>query len=441
VALLLFVLMQMLPLPGSFVRLVNPLSYEAQTKRAQVFEEIQAKDFLPSEISYDAASATISASPSSTWQSLCLLAAYIGVFLVMVNTFREWWELRQAAAAIVISSFIMAVFALLQKFSGTTNIYWFHTPRFGGQIFGPFTNRDHFACYMNMAFGLTLGLLLAASRVPEFQAFRTWREKLVWLSSGKASRITLLGFAAALMGATVCLTLSRGGITSLAASLGIVGVAVSLRSATPNRGRVMAAIALLVVAAVVWLGWRPVVERLGTLADVAKDPLGNIRSVTTLDTLRLFGTCPIFGCGFGSFQYVFPIFQSPSIQIGRFWHAHNDIAQLFAEGGVVGAALVALAGILFIQAIRKRFRAAATSGRLFAGGLAVGITAAFLHSFVDYGLHKPANAFLLATLCGMVVAAVHVRHGKRKRRVKVHRTHGISRLSEKQPVAGYLSVR
>jgi hypothetical protein len=151
VALLLFVLMQMLPLPGSFVRLVNPLSYEAQTKRAQVFEEIQAKDFLPSEISYDAASATISASPSSTWQSLCLLAAYIGVFLVMVNTFREWWELRQAAAAIVISSFIMAVFALLQKFSGTTNIYWFHTPRFGGQIFGPFTNRDHFACYMNMA--------------------------------------------------------------------------------------------------------------------------------------------------------------------------------------------------------------------------------------------------------------------------------------------------
>lgn len=429
-ALLAFVLLQLLPLPSGLVKVVSPLSAEAQLTRIQLFEEIGAGEFLPSDLKDNARWATISASAAATRRSFCLLAAYVGVFLVLANAFTEWKQVRKAATVIVVSSFAMAVLGIVHKFSGSRDIFWFHTPRFGGAIFGPFTNPNHYAAYMNMAFGLTLGLLLAASRTTELRALRTWREKLAWLSTRKASRITLLGFAAVLMGASVCVSLSRGGITSLAASLGIVGVFVALRGAVPNRGRVVAAVALLVVAAVVWLGWEPVVKELGTLADI--DPVSDSRTETTRATLRVFGTSPIFGTGFGSFQHVFPKFQSASIQFGRWLHAHNDYAQLLAEGGMVGALLAALAGVFFIRTVRTQFSKATNGARLFAGGLTVGLVAIALHSFVDYSLHKPANAFLLATLCGMSVAAVHLRTERKRRRSVKRRDHELRNTSKKR---------
>ena len=89
----------------------------------------------------------------------------------------------------------------------------------------------------------------------------------------------------------------------------------------------------LVAAAVVWTGWKPVVERMGSLADVARDPVGNSRYAATMSTWSMFQAAPALGCGFGAFQHVFPRFQDPRIQFGRWLHAHNDWVQLLAEGG------------------------------------------------------------------------------------------------------------
>ena len=412
-ALLAYVLLQMMPLPSSVVKILSPASAEAQRAKVEVFEHIEGEQFLPSVGNDNLGSATISASAAATQRSFYLLAAYIGVFLVMAHAFTKWAQLRKAASAIVISSLAIAVLGIIHKFSGDRTIFWFHVPRFGGAIFGPFTNPNHYAAYANMAFGTALGLLLTATATAKLRARKTWRQKVAWLSTGKASQAILLAFAAILMGASVCVSLSRGGITSLAASLGLAGVFVTLSGAAPNRGRIVAAVALLVVAAVVWLGWQPVVKELGTLAEI--DPVGGSRTEATLATLRIFRTWPVFGCGFGSFQHVFPAFQGPSIQFGRWLHAHNDYAQLIAEGGIVGVLLVVLTAVVLVRLVRKRFSKAAREGRLFVGGLAVGLAAIALHSFVDYSLHKPANAFLLATLCGMSVAAAHLRSEQKKR--------------------------
>lgn len=417
-ALLAFVFLQMAPLPLSFVRSVSPLSAQVQSARIEAFEEMGAEDFLPAGLEDAAGAATISVSRAATQRSFYLLAAYVGVFVVLANTFTEWGRMRSVAMVVVVSSLVMAVFAIVQEFSGTSGIYWFHTPRFGGDIFGPFTNSNHFAAHMNLAFGAALGLLLASGAVGGSRKARTWREKLVWLSTGRAARATFLGFAAVLMAASVFVSLSRGGIISLAASLAIVGAFVAVRRAVPRAGRVVAVVGLLVLAAVVWLGWRPVVEGLGTLADVVKDPLSNSRAVATRDTLRAFSSSPVLGYGFGSFQHVFPVFQSPSIQFGRWVHAHNDYAQLLAEGGVVGALLAAAAALAFVLTVGRRLRQADSTARLMVGGLSVGLMAIALHSFIDFGLHKPANALLLATLCGMSVAAVHMPTKRKRKRQK-----------------------
>ncbi len=369
---------QMMPLPASLAEGISPLA--AGTREAQVkeFAGTGALDFVPPALKQPASTPAASAAPAATVRSLYLLAAYIGVFLVLANCLTKWEHVRWAATVLAASGFAMALFAVVQSLSGTHRIYWFHAPRFGGSIFGPFTNRNHYAEQMNMLLGVTLGLLLAGGAA---EVRGTWRQKLAYLTSGAGARVALLGFGAVLMAASVCLTLSRGGISSLAAALGVVGGLLALRRRTPVRARTLAAVGVLALAVVLWLGWRPMVDRLGTLAAVARDPLRNTRTVGYLDTLRLFAVAPLMGSGFGSFQHAFSIFQDPSIQGERWLHAHNEYAQLLAEGGVLGALLFVVAAGAFLVHVGRRLRDATEQGRLMslrAGGRRAGRGAAQL---------------------------------------------------------------
>jgi len=421
VLLLALVVLQILPLPSSLVRVLSPVSAESQAARAQLFQEVGAQEFLPAGMKDHPGWATLSTAPSATRRSLYLLCAYIGVFLVFANAFTGWRQIRNAAWAVVVSSFAMAVVGIIHKLSGSQEMLWFHTPRFGGAIFGPFTNPNHYAQYMNMAFGVTLGLLLVAGNRSGLRNADTWREKLGWFASDQAGRFALLSFAAVIMAASVCVSLSSGGMMSLAVALGVATVVVSLwRGVSVNRGRLIVAVVFLAVAAVVWIGWKPVFKELGTLREI--DISSNVRTEATLSTLRMFAASPAFGVGFGSFQHVFPAFQGPRIEFGTRWlHAHNDYAQLLAEGGIVGVLLVGLLVFLFVQTLRRRLPGATTTGKLFVAGLVVGMMAVALHSFVDYGLHKPANAFLLAALFGLAHSAAGLRSNRSESRQQTKR--------------------
>ena len=420
-AMLAFVFLQMTPLPLAAVREVSPASVEVKQSEVELLEEAGAEEFVPAVGGEGVRSAAISVS-SGTRRSFYLFAAYAGVLLVAANTFTKWSQLRKAAVAIVISSFAIAVLGMIHKFSGNREIFWFHAPRFGGEIFGPFTNPNHYAAYMNLALGAALGLLLSGTATSSFRDLKMMGEKLAWLSSGNAGKLTLVGFAAVVMTASICMSLSRGGITSLAAGLGVVGAYVAVRGERGHGVRAVAAVGLVSVAVVIWLGWEPVVKELGSLSEISV--AGDHRTETALATLRMFGTAPLFGYGFGSFQHVFPAFQGPNIQIGRWLHAHNEYVQLGAEGGVVGVALAALLVIAFVRTVQKGFRRTIRVSRLFVGGAAVGIAAIAVHSLVDYSLHKPANAFLLAMLCGMCIAAVQMRGKARKETSSWSRKHG-----------------
>lgn len=407
--------LQMMPLPLGVVRAVSPSSARAQSARLEVFGRIGVQEFLPANAAGGGAAATISASPAATQHTVCLLAACIGAFLVLANTLRDWRSVRNAATAIAVSGFVMVVLALMQRLSGTQAIYWFHEPRYGGDVFGPFTNRNHYAAYMNMSLGVTLGLLLSAARARRAPGVHSWWQGLAWPSKGSAPRMALLAFAAVLMAASVLVSLSRGGIASLVAGTAVVGVLTAGRGVAAGRRSAVAIVVLLVVVAVAWLGWRPIVDRLGTIAAVARDPLHDSRALATADTMRLFAASPLVGHGFGAFEYVFPAFQSPAIQVGRWVHAHNDYAELLAEGGLLGALIAAACAGAFVADVRRGFWRAAGKARSMVAGLSVGLVAIALHSFVDFSLHRLPNGLLLAAVCGLCVAAVHVPEDSRGR--------------------------
>ncbi len=107
-----------------------------------------------------------------------------------------------------------------------------------------------------------------------------------------------------------------------------------------------------------------------------------------------------------SFQYVFPIYRSFGGERFYSW-AHNDYLQLAIELGIPGLAL----SVLLILAIwrgasqrRNRLSQHPSHQYLHAGYCAAAVAIA-LHSFVDFGLHLPANAALLTVILGVILGA------------------------------------
>ncbi len=406
-ALGLFVMLQALPLPWEWVERLAPLQGRLWRDAQVAASAILGRPPLDTAPSLGEAPA-LSVSPAATWDSLWLFLTYAAVFVIAGETIREWRPLRRLAVLLVCSGFVMAVIALVHRFSGSREIFWFRAPRHGGDVFGPFSNRNHFAAHMNLLFGVALGLFLSSRLVRETMAWTNWRDRLAWLSTRNAGRIVLSGFALVLMAGAVCASLSRGAMVGLAAAILFFAALAALRWRRAGGLGVTAALAgLAVAAAALWLGGLRLAGRLGTLTDLARNPLEDFRLIVSLDTLRLFRTSPWFGCGFGAFHHAFPMFQSPGLQF-RWLHAHNDWAQLFAEGGLVGAGLFLAALGFWLRAVLRGMDKAPRVAQLMTWGLLTGLTALAIHSVADYSLHKPANALFMSLLAGLALAAARL---------------------------------
>ncbi|NQU39358.1 MAG: O-antigen ligase family protein [Lentisphaerae bacterium] len=397
--------LQMVPLSRSVVAVLNPFSATLTDSANHVLSLLEEGGAAPARIDY-----TLSLSPGATWRSVWLLVAYVGVLLVLVNTCRHWRHMTSITGVVVLSGFIMALVALVHRFSGSYDILWIHKPRYGGLIFGPFTNRNHFAAQMNMLFGVALGLFLSSQHISEILSWPSWRDRVAWLSSRSASRIALTAFAVVLIGGASCASASRGGMLSLSVGLAMAAVVVTRRRSVGASARMAVfGLSALVVLTMLWLAREDVFRRLGEFAILFRDPMADFRTIATADTLRLYLRCPLTGCGFGAFRHAFTMVQSPDLS-DRWLHAHNDWVQLLAEGGWLGTIVFMSAMITLVRYVALRLPELSDRARLFVLGMSVGLCTIALHSVVDYSLHKPGNALLLCFLAAMAITAIHLRH-------------------------------
>ena len=399
--LLVYVLFQMIPLPESLARFASPVATSARIEGRFLLNTMGIAE-------HARLSTPIAAAPDQTWRGFYLILSCVIVFSVMLDTIRSQHALRQMLLPLAAAGFLLAVFGIVQKLSGTRLIYGFHHPPYGGTIFGPFTNRNHFALHMNMLLAIALGLFLRGSGLLSVHPsrLRRWREGLLWLSNQQSSQMLLLAFGAAIMAASVLFSLSRAGIASLAGSVVLAFTLLRLRQQAQIRVRAAGLIVVAVTVLAIWLGSDPMLERFRSLTSVAVNPFRDTRMMMTFSTLRLWIASPFFGVGFGSFAHVFPAFQPPPLQIGRVLFAHNDYAQLLAEGGVVGFALFVWIGSIACTLARRAWEHAGDEQKMLATGLLIGIAAVLIHSMADFGLHKPANAWLFSALCAMTLCAL-----------------------------------
>ena len=339
----------------------------------------------------------ISAYRYATYASLLRYSAYGIVIFLLTQTLTRTRHVQRAAVALGVFGSAVSFFAILQNLSSPGKLYWFRVPRFGGWIYGPYVNHNHYAGLMEM--------LVPIPMVFAFSRYAHGRNK--WTAAG----------AAALMGSTVFLSGSRGGMAAFALQVAVFFWFV-FRERTHGRiASIMAAFLIASPVLVAWIGGSEVSKRLATLTPQEHSELASdIRGKINRDALRMFLARPVMGWGLGTFTDVYPQFRSIYTD-ALVDHAHDDYAELLAETGAIGFAIA----VWFLwsacrHALRKLKNWPSDINGAISLAALLGILGILAHSFVDFNLQIPANAMLFYALCGVAAMDPRFRNPRREAR-------------------------
>jgi O-antigen ligase len=380
-ALAAYLCFQLVPLPAAVLGALSPT-------RAALYRDLlgHTQRWLP-----------LSLDPHASLLALLRLVAYASVFVIVATAksprrgYFFHWALLAAAA-------LTAAVAWLHLLRGwdASLFGWFpaeQTTAASGRLSWPFVNCNHLAMAMNLVWPLALGAAISPSA---FDAPGAKRSPVIVRVVGAA----LL----ALLVATLVGSKSRGGMASAAVAPLAMSLAWPLRDRGASGARTVAAMltAVVLAAGASWI-ISDMIHRPATETELIALDRGDasllIRLVAVRQSFGILSDFPWFGSGLGTWAEVFRMYQRyPLLAVG-FSDAHNDYVQWVEETGVVGLGLlgalaaVYLANVLGPLPIEAAKRRAALFGAL---------SAAALHSAVDFGLRIPANALLFAAVLGLL---------------------------------------
>jgi O-antigen ligase len=278
-------------------------------------------------------------------------------------------------------------------------VYGFWRPIHGGNPFGPFVNRNHFAGWMAMALplivGYAIGLALEASRPRE-----GWRGLLRWSVTVQAHGVLVVSAAALAMGLALVVTGSRSGLASLA--VGLVVVAAVMWHRLPSRGLRLAAaggVMAVLLAAVAWAGLNRTLDR---FAPASRDL--SSRMAAWADTVQIIDRFPWTGVGVGAYGDAMLVYQTGPRDV-VYLQAHNDYLQLAAEGGLlVGLPAIVLLAVIVWQIWRRLANGqdSPLTAWIRVGAIG-GLVAIAAQSLVEFSLQMPGNLVLFVLLLALAV--------------------------------------
>jgi O-antigen ligase len=326
---------------------------------------------------------------------------FFAAALTFINDERRVWR---SAYFIVIFGVVMAFAGILMKLSNLEGIYGVReTPQ--AISFGPFVNQHHFAAFMQMTGGMTLGLMLDRTK---------GREKKV-----------LLAAALIVMGVAVVWTSSRGGMLGFVSMLTVamlLSIVARRNSGDEKEARTRpiamaaagGALLFVIFGSALFLGGNDQLLR----------ATGAVRADVDISTGRfhfwpiavsIFLERPLFGAGLDAFGVAFTKYDTWS-GFFRVEQAHNEYLQILADAGVAG--FLCVAAFVFLL-VRNGIRAIGEAHG-FRRGAAIGALAGcfgiLVHGFFDFPLRTYSNGFfflLLATIATVRIASSGARHAGR----------------------------
>jgi O-antigen ligase len=273
----------------------------------------------------------------------------------------------------------------------------------GGNMFGPFINRNHFGGWMLMTLGLLIGSFFGRLEGALRERGHTPGRPLAWLSSPSANAMLAVGAVIMLGIVATFWALSRSSIISLAAAATLFAWLATRRRRLAATLRSLAVVSLG-AALVAGLAWRGPDRVLAWFQD-DRNLLGRIDAWRDgWDVIQAF---PLFGTGLNTFGDAMLFYQKRNAGF-HMAQAHNDYVQLAAEGGLLVVVPAVIAAVILARAVSRNLRAARPESRGYwiRAGAAIGMAAVAIQEAVEFSLQIPVNALLFATLAAIVLAPV-----------------------------------
>jgi hypothetical protein len=432
ILLLIYIFMQVVPMPPRILRAFQPNAVRVRTVglpqvREAASEPLQGGPSFP-----------VSLNRWRTRGQLFLYMAYVGFFLVFLNNVTGRQQLGRMLGTVVAVGAIVAIsgFSTLNQDERLLYRRWpvgganekpvflnadtnpefsagygfvfgvpegdqvdFYVPKVrGGDVFGGFPSSNSAATVLVMVLLMTLGVF--------FAYVSTYRAE--WGSSGgllytREGNITLLVFfIAALLVYGLGISRSPGGVVILVVLLPILILLVAFTRSLLAGIITTVVLAVLVVVPLAVVGSSQLVGFISGKAGVWLNPWeGDIRLIGRESAWRMAGDFPLFGTGLGTFAHVYPSYK---IHGPMLYFAHCDLLQWMVEMGLVGTILAA--AILVTGAwtvIVGWFRLKDPFFRRLLLGSALACVAFMAHGLVDFPLEIPGVAILFVALAAVSV--------------------------------------
>jgi O-antigen ligase len=323
-------------------------------------------------------------------QEFIQVIVYASLFFVIINNFH-----RRGAATLIVLCLILLGMALswdgIFQYATRYPTIW-GVPRVS--VFRPsgtYINGDHLAGFLGMMVPLALSYML--------------------MSRFSHPMKVVFGYCALAMLAGIGITLSRGGILAVSATLFVFCLALLYQ-----RGYWLAVLGILAVFAVVAVVFaaefdavRVRFERTFSSGHLVDGRLGYWPVA-----IHIFEDHPLWGGGPGHFDSEFARYRPGTMQ-RRIGYAHNEYLNTLADWGFTGLAIVGAACALLCYGAWKTWpvlRQADLEGgagqksdrSAFLLGACLGLLTLLLHCVVDFDMHIPADAVIAITLMALIAA-------------------------------------
>lgn len=334
---------------------------------------------------------------ASVWRPLSLtpdltlnsLLALLPVFAVVLGVAVIDRSLHVYLVPIILVGIALsAIIGVLQIGSGS--LYFYRITNLGSAV-GVFANRNHQALLLAAAFPLLVAWTVLPYADPQYRRVRMWLA--LCLSAAVFPFLLITG--------------SRAGV-----ALGFIGAVGSglLLVAAYRRGRQVRSARSRLVALLFWIAPLAVgLLAVGATVIFSRDEAIQRFSDATVETrteqLPIFGemirSFAPWGSGYGSFDPAFRAFEPhASLRPTYLNHAHNDLAQILIEGGVLAGVLLAVFLLWYSARIwRLWVRPARHHPDLVGRAASIVVLLILLSSLVDYPLRTPLLLVILGVSC------------------------------------------
>jgi O-antigen ligase len=378
-----FIVFQLLPLPGFLLNIISPGT-------------LGIIDMLKSS---PTSFHSISVLPAETLAFGLRLFVLVFFFYISIKINLEKSEIFSLINVMILSAVVQTIFGFLKLIQGNRLFYLFFYEDRGPDphLTGTIANPDHFSFYLGMILPLAVTVLLARSLFIGPHA--PFREKLSSLSADKKA-VFLSALPIFLIGAGIILTGSGTGKTGLLLSLFLLVSFTFYFSKSHHYRHRIKAVFIIIIILIILMGMQ------NNLVNTMKSSTGNINYFTCWsNTIKLFSGFPLWGTGFGSYKYIYLLYDTEGA--GWITHTHNDYLETFAEGGISGGFLFLLPiGWVLLSLFRTwLLRRNPEVKAIGLGAMAACFIVGF-HSMFSFALRVPAISFLFVLIMALGIKTV-----------------------------------